>query len=246
MPNVSNIQYNGTTYGIEGVVDATLSVQGLAADAKAVGDAITELEGASDLVSDGDFLPFWRDNDGEPTGHTVQITRMRTSPDSFFIPTAGDLIIAKGGVVYRVTSVTDSQVKYTPIGAIITDHTLSKSNSPADAAAVGTAISSLQTAISGAGMSNAAKSALLNCFAKVAWIDDDGQSYYDALESALGVGNFTITNNLTNVTNSNNATSAYGGSSYTATLTATTGYISSVSVTMDGVDVTNSVFTPST
>ena len=35
------------------------------------------------------------------------------------------------------------------------------------------------------GLSNEAKAALLDCFAHVAWIDDDGQDYYDALESAL-------------------------------------------------------------
>ena len=35
------------------------------------------------------------------------------------------------------------------------------------------------------GLSNAAKVALLNCFQHVAWIDEEGQDYYDALESAL-------------------------------------------------------------
>lgn len=35
------------------------------------------------------------------------------------------------------------------------------------------------------GLSNQAKQALLACFANVAWINDDGQDYYDALENAL-------------------------------------------------------------
>ena len=35
------------------------------------------------------------------------------------------------------------------------------------------------------GLSEEAKEALLACFAHVAWIDDDGQDYYDALEEAL-------------------------------------------------------------
>lgn len=34
-------------------------------------------------------------------------------------------------------------------------------------------------------LSDEAKEALLNCFAHVAWIDDDGQDYYDALYDAL-------------------------------------------------------------
>lgn len=35
------------------------------------------------------------------------------------------------------------------------------------------------------GVTEAVKQALLNCFAHVAWIDDQGQTYYDALEEAL-------------------------------------------------------------
>ena len=35
------------------------------------------------------------------------------------------------------------------------------------------------------GLSDDAKAALLDCFAHVAWVDDDGQDYYDALEAAL-------------------------------------------------------------
>lgn len=38
---------------------------------------------------------------------------------------------------------------------------------------------------SGGGITEAVKQALLNCFAHVAWIDDQGQTYYDALEEAL-------------------------------------------------------------
>lgn len=37
----------------------------------------------------------------------------------------------------------------------------------------------------GSGLSTDAKVALLNCFQKVAWIDDDGQTYYDTLYNAL-------------------------------------------------------------
>lgn len=37
----------------------------------------------------------------------------------------------------------------------------------------------------GSGLTDGAKQALLNCFAHVAWIDEHGQDYYDALEDAL-------------------------------------------------------------
>lgn len=54
----------------------------------------------------------------------------------------------------------------------------------------------------------------------------------------------SITNSLTNVSNSNAAASVNDGASYTATLTPDSGYlIDSVTVTMGGVDITNDVFT---
>ena len=37
----------------------------------------------------------------------------------------------------------------------------------------------------GGGLTADVKVALLDCFAHVAWIDEDGQDYYDALEEAL-------------------------------------------------------------
>lgn len=50
---------------------------------------------------------------------------------------------------------------------------------------------------------------------------------------------YTVTNNLTNCTNSNSATQAVGGQAYTATITADSGYeLSSVTVTMGGNPVT--------
>lgn len=57
------------------------------------------------------------------------------------------------------------------------------------------------------------------------------------------VNTYTVTNTLTNVTNSNAATSVTEGASYTSTLTADEGYeIDSVIVTVGGVDVTASVY----
>lgn len=54
---------------------------------------------------------------------------------------------------------------------------------------------------------------------------------------------YTITNTLTNVTNSNAATSVDENASYTATLTADEGYeISTVKVTIGGTDVTSTVY----
>ena len=46
-------------------------------------------------------------------------------------------------------------------------------------------VSEYEFGTAGEGLTEAAKVALLNCFAHVAWIDEHGQDYYDALETAL-------------------------------------------------------------
>ena len=54
---------------------------------------------------------------------------------------------------------------------------------------------------------------------------------------------YTITNKLTNVTNSNSAATIEEGSSYSATLTANSGYaLGTVTVTMGGSDITSSAY----
>lgn len=64
-----------------------------------------------------------------------------------------------------------------------TDTTLSVSGGFADAAAVGNAIATIRNG--GSGLSNEAKQALLALLEKVAYIDGNGQTYYDALETAF-------------------------------------------------------------
>lgn len=66
------------------------------------------------------------------------------------------------------------------------DNTLTEEGLAADAKKVGDEIADLKSAISKArGLSAEAKTAILACFAHTAWIDDDGQNYYGALEEAL-------------------------------------------------------------
>ena len=62
-------------------------------------------------------------------------------------------------------------------------------------------------------------------------------------EKNTPITNYTITNNLTNATNSNSLSSIEEGSSYTAKITANTGYkLSTITVSMGGADVTNTVY----
>jgi hypothetical protein len=63
-------------------------------------------------------------------------------------------------------------------------------------------------------------------------------------ESLIDIGElkfaFAVTNNLTNCTNSNSETSVVNGGAYSATISANSGYtISSITVTMGGVDITS-------
>jgi hypothetical protein len=70
---------------------------------------------------------------------------------------------------------------------LVIDSTLTHSGQAADAKATGDAIAGLEDEIAQIvpGLSSEAKAALLACFQHVAWIDEHGQDYYDALENAL-------------------------------------------------------------
>jgi hypothetical protein len=58
---------------------------------------------------------------------------------------------------------------------------------------------------------------------------------------------YSITNNLTNVSNSNTDASADSGDAYSGTLSADAGYeIASVVITMGGTDITSTAYTSGT
>ena len=82
--------------------------------------------------------------------------------------TAGSYVL-KNGVLYRFTS----------------DHAAGAwTGTDAETVTVGGELTRLDNG-SGSGLTEDIKTALLACFEKVAWIDEDGQDYYDALYSAL-------------------------------------------------------------
>jgi len=100
------------------------------------------------------------------------------------------------------------------------------------------------------GLSNTAKNLLLTIL-KATVTNSDQASNIAALETELNSGgsdtptviNYTITNTLTNCSNSNNASTIQENSSYTATITTNSGYtLDSVIVTMGGTDITSTVY----
>jgi len=93
------------------------------------------------------------------------------------------------------------------------------------------------------------KTALLQLASKVAYIDDNGQDYYDDLYAALYERFWTVTNTLTGCTTSNAAEQTLKGEAYAATIAASVGYKmtgASVSITMGGVDITSTAYSNGT
>ncbi len=135
------------------------------------------------------------------------------------------------------------------VPSVTVDSSLTVEGQAADAKAVGDAISRLSDDIAGVssgGISATARNLLITILRNGVYSSDQSSNITD-LENALGGSEtvfYTITNNLTNVTNSNSAGSIQEKTAYIASLAAVDGYaIDSVSVTMGGVDVTTDVYT---
>ena len=99
----------------------------------------------------------------------------------------------------------------------------------------------------GSGLTDEIKQALLTIAEKVAYIDEHGQTYYQALYDALypAATMFSVTNTLVGCFNSNAAATVAEGASYSGTITADAGYSltgATVSITMGGVDITASAY----
>lgn len=105
----------------------------------------------------------------------------------------------------------------------------------------------------GTGLTQAQITALDNMF-KICSYTVDPTSHYSAFCEAFGIeyappseDSYTITNNLTNATNSNPATYIADGSSYNATISAKQGYtLNSVIIEMGGIDITETSYSDGT
>jgi len=101
----------------------------------------------------------------------------------------------------------------------------------------------------GGGLTEEVKQASLQIAEKVAYIDEHGQDYYDELYTAFYDNMWNVTNTLSNAVNSNPATKTPKDGTYTAIISAATGYTlegATVSVTMGGANVTSSVYSNGT
>lgn len=108
----------------------------------------------------------------------------------FAVVQSGDENTDDGKALY--VAPTTGSVKRIPFadeleGLVEVDDTLTEAGAAADAKKTGDEITALKDDLDNIvpGLSEEAKAALLSCFEHVAWIGDDGQDYYDALETAL-------------------------------------------------------------
>ena len=144
------------------VIDTTLSKSGQAADAKAAGDAIDKkLDKAQGVENAGMILGVDEDGNVAPEDKPVQALAGASAPTTAMA----------GAVGQEYYVIVDNAVTemYVCTSALIGSYTWDK----------------VEFGGSGGSLSNAVKTALLNCFAHVAWTDENGQSYYNALQSAL-------------------------------------------------------------
>ena len=171
---------------------------------------------------------------------------------------AGIKTITKGGTTYKIYSESvapnfDATTAYSTgdyvyqsglLYRFTQDHAAGAWNaSHVEAVTVGGELSRMSGG--GSGLTEDIKQALLQIASNVAYEEDDGSVYYNALYSALYETEWAITNTLTHCSSSNASASVTKNGSYSATITASTGYTltgASVSITMGGNDITNTAY----
>lgn len=206
-------------------VDSTLTQPGQAADAKTVGDALSNIsEELANLQTSG--LTTERVNALDGLFKIVAYTADPASAYSAFKVAFG---LDGGG-----TGVTLSSISATYSGGDV---------------AVGTALSALTGIVVTATYSDGSTATVTGYTlsgeiaegSNTITVTYQGKTATFIVTGTAVAQTYTVTNNLTNVTNSNSATTASGY--YSATLSAEDGYNINVNITMGGMDITADVYT---
>lgn len=227
-----------TPSGSAVVVDDTLSITGAAADAKKAGDEIAGLkeaiEGGTGRITTQQWnymISLFRgalyDTTILPNPKTV-IDALEDSIDK----------IPATGITLSTSSLTFSNGTSQVVGV-----TLTPSNSTDSITAT-----SGSTSVATVSVNNRTITVtpVANGSTTITISTDSGLTATVSVSVALPQL-FTVTNDLTGCTSSNDATSIYEGESYSATLTLATDYtFSSVSITMGNTDITSTAWDSST
>lgn len=209
-------------YLTDKALDATLTVEGKAADAAAVGARLSSLSEEIAAKAANVYI-----GPVQPTDGTLYWLDTSESGGS-------------GGetVTYSITAALTN---------VTIDNTAGSANEGESFAAAltvsdGYELSSVKITMGGADITSTAY-ASGNIY--ISAVTGDVVITAVAVEVSVEVTTYTITNNLVNATSDNSAVSAEENASYTATLTATDGYTlegATVTITMGGVDVTSDVY----
>ena len=157
--------------------------------------------------------------------------------------TAAGLNNMENGIAANDTAVTTTLPATIPASGAVSDNTLALKNSG------GTTLFEVELPEQPSGITDGIRTALLQLASKVAYTDANGQDYYDDLYAALYDTTWQVSNTLTHCSSSNAATSVTKNGSYSATITAASGYTltgATVSITMGGTDITSTAYSNGT
>lgn len=209
-------------------IDATLTQSGQAADAAAVGDRLSALsEEIANLQTSG--LTTAQVNALDGMFKVCAFTKADVSAEYTAFKTAFGIADSGGE-----TDVTLTSISATYSGGDV---------------AVGTAVADLTGIVVTAHYSDGSTAVVTGYTLSGTIAEGEntvtviygGKSATFVVTGTAVAQTYTVTNNLTNVTNSNSATTASGY--YSATLSVEDGYTISVVITMGGVDITDSSYT---